>query len=135
MRFTVRLLGRLVRLVGRRGVFLLFIAVLSIGLASALYAAPTTQQAIAIGRLIPLWVWGTLWALVGAACLVQAFMIRDRVAYVAAVFLLIMWAGLYFVAWATSIVERGWLSGLIYLALAGLTSVVATWPEDHPART
>lgn len=130
MTLTARLFMLLVRQVGRRGVFLLFIAVLALGLAFGLFAAPTTQQSIAIGRLIPLWVWGSLWAAVGVACLVQAFMLRDWVAYMAAVFLLIVWAGLYFVAWATSIVERGWLAGVIYMAFAGLTAVVGTWPED-----
>ncbi len=121
---------RLIHQVGRRGVFLLFIGILAVGLAFALFAAPTDQQSIALGRLIPLWVWAWLWAATGATCLVQAFMTKDRWAYLSATFMLIMWAALYFVAWATSIVDRGWLAGVIYLAFAGLTAVVATWPED-----
>ncbi len=130
-----RLIRRLTQQVGHRGVHLLFVGLVSAALAFACTFAPSTTQSLALGRLIPLWIWGVMWAVTAALCIVQAFVKDDRLAFVAAVFMYSLWSMLYLVAWLAGLIERGWLSTIIWLFFAGLNVSNATWSENQrPSR-
>lgn len=121
------------RRVGRRGVFLLFMGLLSVVTSFGVFAAPSTTQTEALGRLVPLPVWGVMWAVTGLLCIVEAFRSVDWPAFIAAFASTMMWSALYFTSWAMGIVDRGWSGGAVYLGFATLVAVVSTWPEpvDH----
>lgn len=120
--------GRVLRRIGRRGAWLLFIALLAFAFASSLANASDAQRAT-FGRVVPLWVWAVLWAATGVVCVVQAFVRDDRLGFSAAEVMLLLWAGLSFQAWLIGAQPRGWLGGLIYLGFAGGLWLVGTWPE------
>ncbi len=113
--------------------FLLFIGLLSVVTSFGVFAAPSTTQTEALGRLVPLPVWGVMWATTALLCIVEAFSPIDWHAYIAAFTSTMMWSALYFTSWAMGIVDRGWSGGAIYLGFATVIAVVSTWPEpvDH----
>jgi PAS domain S-box-containing protein len=125
---ALRAWQRIAHTIGRRGVVLLFIALLSAAIAMSMLA-PTGTQSAALGRLIPAPVWASMWAAVSVLCLVQAFVRKDRVAFTAAIFATTVWASMYLVAWLAGLSERGWLAATIYYALAIVALTVSTWPE------
>lgn len=120
--------------VGRRGYFLLFLALLD-----AVYGAsllnptprsldnPTTQFLL---RVLPLPAWACVWLLVGAICLVSAFRFNDAAGFAAAMGLKTLWGSLFLIGWVVADVERGYLSAVIWLAFAGLLALVVPWPDD-----
>ena len=126
MRTTVR---TMIKGVGRRGVSLLFVALLAAVFAFALWAAPTDSQSMTLGQLVPLQVWAVIWSLTAAVCVGGAFAERDRVAFAVATCVMTLWSLLYFTAWLTGAAPRGWLAGAIYLAFSGYLVVLSTWPE------
>lgn len=124
---------RLINRIGRRGAFLLFLAMLDFVYGYALlYPTPTALNSTAYQFLIsilPLQVWGALWIAVGLLCLIYAFMKRDAVGYGAAVFLKILWATIFFLGWLFAGVERGYLSSVIWGSFAAILILIASWPE------
>lgn len=124
------------RRVGRRGAFLLAMAVLDTGQAARLtwpsgttLASPTIQF---LAGVAPLPLWGALWGMVGVLCLAQAFQLRDRAAFSAAAALKVAWAAAHVGAWAAG-VAQAWWSVIIWLVIAGVVHLIATWPEtDTP---
>lgn len=82
-----------------------------------------------IGSVLPLPVWGGLWALVGVVCLVSAFRKSDRVAYMCAVYLKVFWGLTFLLGWILGEVPRGYVSTAIWLVFASVVLVVSTWPE------
>jgi hypothetical protein len=120
---------RLWHRVGRRGVTLLFLALLDllypIGLASQPAGARAGYELVA-----PWQVWAVLWVLTGLLCAVQAFARKDRVAFSAAVAMKIGWGSVALVGWVAGVSPRGWLSGLIWLTFGGFVAVVSTWTEE-----
>ncbi len=126
----------ILRRVGRRGAFLLFLGVLDAFYAFSLFKpAPEVVQSAAVrwvGSMAPLWAWGALWAVVGALCVVYAFKRQDRIGFAAAVLLKVLWGTIYLLGWIFAGLARGYLSTAIWLALALLTYVVSTWPETPP---
>jgi hypothetical protein len=120
---------RLWRRVGRRGVTLLFLALLDllypISLASQPAGSRTSFEVVA-----PWQVWAALWVLTGLLCAGQAFARKDRVAFAAAVAMKISWGSVALIGWVAGVAPRGWLSGLIWLTFAGFVAVVSTWTEE-----
>lgn len=119
--------------VGRRGTTLLFLAVLDFLFAGSLFRPPAGSAQSPtlryIADLAPLPCWGALWAAVGVACLVGAFLRVDRWAYAAAMALKVLWGTTYLLGWALFGLDRGWVSAVIWLAFAAFVYVVSTWPE------
>lgn len=122
------------RRLSQRGACLLILAavdvIYAIGLTYAppdTLATPTYQFYVAIA---PLPVWGSVWAAVGALCLVQAWTPRDRVAYTAATALKIFWALLHLGAWVAGVLPRGYVLAAMWLLAAGLVMVMATVAKD-----
>jgi hypothetical protein len=121
--------------IGRRGVFLLALALMDLANAARMLWPPPDALVSPINQflafLAPLPVWGVLWGAVGLLCAVQAFMVSDRAAFAAASALKVGWAILHAGAWVAG-VENAWWSVAVWLTFAGVVHVIATWPEVPP---
>lgn len=121
------------RRVGRRGSFLLFLALLDVTNAFAL-ATPDKQASsmpayVFLASILPLWCWAIPWAGVGLLCLFYAFRKNDAVAYGVAMFLKVFWALVFLLGWIFVHVDRGYLSTTVWGAFAAVLLLIATWPE------
>lgn len=121
--------ARIWRRVGRRGVVLLFLALLDL-----LYPVGLSGQPAAIRAtyevVLPWQVWAVLWAATGLLCLAQAFSRRDRIAFTAGVAIKVAWGSSALGAWVIGVSPRGWLGAVVWLAFAGMIAVISTWPEE-----
>lgn len=120
--------------VGRRGRALLFFGCLDVVYAVSLTAPDQQTRGNAffvwLASIAPLWVWAISWAVVGVACLWQAFCRRDRVGYASATCLKVFWGLASLGGWVFGDVDRGYVSAAIWLGLAYLVGrVLAPWPE------
>lgn len=115
--------------VGRRGAALLFFALLDVVYAASLIDAPTSGSYRFLADVLPLTAWAAMWAAVGALCAVQAFMRSDRVAFAAAALIKVVWGIIQLLGWAIADLDRGYVSAVIWLALAAFVHVIAGWPE------
>jgi hypothetical protein len=128
-----RTLKTLLRHLGRRGSFLLFLSLLDLIYGYALLS-PTSRSLnnptiLFLMQIMPLWAWGLLWLLVGVVCFIFAFRCKDTIAFGAAVFLKVFWGFVFLVGWLLGDVERGYLSTAIWTAFAAVTLLIAGWPE------
>lgn len=121
--------------VGRRGASLLFLAMLDVVYGTGLTcigdigrANPTYQYAASVA---PLGAWAALWLLVAAVCAVQAFMIRDQLAFGCAVCLKILWGGLMLIGWLTGDLPRGYVSAAIWGAFGAWVFIISGWTESE----
>ncbi|WP_157253224.1 hypothetical protein [Nonomuraea typhae] len=129
-----RHLHALWRRLGRRGVFLLFVAYLYTvyGGLGFLLAPPETRANptyVWLATLFPLNVWAALWLLAGACCLVQAWQRWDRIAYSAAAGLMAAFGAIHLVGGIAGVLPRGWVSASIWLFFAGVIALISNWPE------
>lgn len=100
------------------------------------YGAPSTSLTTFVDTLVPLWLWGVVWCLAGAAVLVGVF---DRAVARVSVNLVgslwAVWAVSYFAATLFGDSSRGWLTGAAMLCLACHSWVAAALMESSgPAR-
>lgn len=117
------------RRIGRRGVVLLFLALLDLLYPIGLAGQPSPARA-GYEVIAPWQVWAGLWALTGVICLVQAFVHRDRLAFTAAVAMKIGWSAVAFLGWVGGVNPRGWLTAIVWLAFGGMVTVISTWTEE-----
>jgi PAS domain S-box-containing protein len=121
------------RRAGRRGAFLLFLALLDILVALSLASPPADVRANPayhfIASILPLRVWAAIWAVTGLICAVHVFTRDDRVAYALACGLNIAWGCIYFHGWVFAGVERGWVGSFIWFAFGTIVAIISTWPE------
>lgn len=125
-------LARFARRIGRRGAWLLFLAFVDLlyGLGlPELLRRPTSGLAF-LTSLLPAQVWAGLWVAVAAACLIQAFVVRDRVAFSAGALLMMLWGMFHLVGWLLIDVPRGQIGAAIFLAFAGVTLLISGWREN-----
>ena len=120
--------------IGRRGGFLLFLALLDIIYAYGLIT-PTARSAqnpttLFLESVAPIPVWAGLWGTVGTLCLFYAFRQQDFPGYFAAMFLKALWAATFLLGWAFAGVERGYLSFAIWGAFAGVLALISGWREN-----
>lgn len=122
--------------VGRRGRCLLFFGALDLVYAWAMWTVPPNQQQISatyrwFGEIAPLHMWAALWAIVGALCLFDMWRTTDRLAFVAAIGIKVVWGITSVAGWALDDIPVS--SGAIWLGLAGLVWTISGWsePEDH----
>jgi hypothetical protein len=124
---------RLGKRIGRRGDTLLFLALVdvlySITLFCPLPESRLSPATLFISHVAPLWAWGVLWFSTGLVLLAGAFAKRDRWAFTAAVGLKVLWGGTFLAGWMFAGLERGWVSALIWLAMARWAYRVGGWPE------
>ena len=127
-----RWLRSLVVRVGRRGCYLLFLALLDFVYGWSLLS----QTNLIVSHLdlyAPPMVWAIAWLTVGVVCLIESFLTLDRLAFTMAVLIKFLWGITMILSWAANpaLAPFGWISGSIFLAFCGLTSVVSFWPEQR----
>lgn len=115
--------------IGRRGCALLFFALLDLVYAASLLGAPTGGPYRFLASMLPMAAWAALWATVGLLCAVQAFMRSDRAAFAAAALIKVVWGVVQLIGWLIADLDRGYVSAVIWLALAAFVHVIAGWPE------
>lgn len=122
--------------VGHRGSALMFFAALDLVYCASLLDPPMAERRSAaltwLASVLPLWVWGTAWGVVGVVCLWHAFRRRDQVAFAAAIGIKVMWALVSLAGWLVGGVNRGYVSATVWLAFAGFVAIIASWPEPTP---
>lgn len=121
--------------IGRRGCALLFFSLLDIIYALSLISAPTTGSYRFLANMLPLPAWAAIWAAVGLLCATQAFLLSDRAAFAAASLIKVVWGVMQLIGWLTADLDRGYVSAVIWLALAAFVAVIAGWPEPPRRRT
>lgn len=120
---------RLWRRIGRRGITLLFLALVDLLYPIGLAGSPAAARA-GYELIMPWQVWAVLWSATGLLCLVEAFVRRDRLAYTAATAMKLAWGSAAFASWLVGVNPRGWLGALVWVAFGGLIAVISTWPEE-----
>lgn len=128
-----RALTRLRARVGHRGAVLLFFALLDFAYAGSIAKPPAEAARSAtvafIAHVLPLPAWATLWAVAGLVLLVGAFRRHDSLAYATAAGIKTLWGGLFLFGWLLAGLDRGWVAAIVWLAMAVMLLIVATWPE------
>lgn len=132
----MRRINQISRQIGRRGCALLFFSLLDLVYATSLAADPPTANGTGhfLASMLPLPVWAILWGSVGILCAVQAFMRSDRAAFAAASLIKVVWGIIALIGWLIGEVDRGYVSAVIWLALAAFVHVIAGWPEPRQGR-
>lgn len=124
--------------VGKRGRFLLFLALLdvvySFSLAVPGEATRATAQFIWLASIAPLWAWSAAWGAVAVILLWQAFSRRDIIGYAAAWALKVGWGVVSLGGWLFGDVERGYVAAAIFLVFAWIVGVIAGWAEPGDVR-
>lgn len=114
---------------------MLFFALLDLLYSVSLFNPPAEAKLsptlVFIGHVMPLYAWAGLWAAVGLICLVGAFLKRDRWAFTAAMGLKVLWGGTFLGGWILADLDRGWVSALIWLAMAAWVMIISSWPEPR----
>lgn len=131
-----RLLTAVASRIGRRGCALIFFWLLDSVYAYGLLTAPRPLVPFYawMNMVMPLWAWAFCWATVGAVCLVYAFRVYDTVAFMCAVGLKVAWGGLAFFGWLASVVDRGYVSTVVWLAFAAFVFLIAGGIPPAPPR-
>jgi hypothetical protein len=119
--------ARLGRMLGHRGAFLLFLAVLDISYGYSLEATAAPQRLWDL--FLPWEWWGGIWIAVGAVCAASAFLPADRVAFGAAAALKTGWAAVMADVWLFQDVPRGWVSAVVFGCFALAILDVSSWPD------
>ncbi len=122
--------------IGRRGAALLFFSLLDAVYCYGLLAAPRPLVPFYawMDGIMPLATWAACWGLVGAICLLYAFRAHDTPAFMAAVALKVGWGLLSLFGWMASVVDRGYVSAVIWLAFAAFVYLIAGGIPAAPPR-
>ncbi|MEU4772976.1 hypothetical protein [Micromonospora sp. NPDC023644] len=117
--------------VGRRGSALLAFAALDTAYGLRLATArPDSNTLYAwLHGPVPLWPWAALWAVVAVVCAGGAVRGKDRVAFVAAISIKVLWCSLYLCGWLLGELPDGWVSAAVWGAFALIVGLIAGWPE------
>lgn len=125
---------RLAHRIGRRGCYLLFLALLDLLIAYSMTPFNAVRQLPLyrhFAQYLPLQAWASAWLVVGLICAVQAFARRDHFAFAVAAALKFTWAALYLAAWTIDDIPRGWVGAVIWIGFGGMTAIIASWPESR----
>jgi len=124
-----RLWGRVKRQIGRRGAFLLFLALLAYAYGYSLLATPPVLK---YDLILPWMAWGFTWLAVGAFATIGAFVKEDWPQYTACSVMMAAWAALSAHLWLIQHLPRGWVSVVIWAAFSLTVILVGGWPEPGP---
>lgn len=114
-------------LIGRRGAFLAFLALLDTSYGYILLTIPPALQSLDL--MLPWRAWAILWLATGGICLTGVFARRDLIQYTLAAALKTAWALLYVRLAAVQHVPYAWISAIVFLALAATVLLISSWPE------
>jgi hypothetical protein len=130
LRARVRRLGHRT---GRRGAFLLFLAVLDLCYGYALTVMAVAPLKHAPSYLLPVHVWGWIWIGTGAVCASGVFMARDWPQFTVAAAMQATWGLLWADLWIVQGVPGGWVSITVWLSFGLTTVLIGGWPEPAAA--
>lgn len=122
--------------IGRRGAALLFFVLLDAVYCYALLEAPRPLVPFYawMDHILPLATWAWAWGTVGAVCLFYAFRVYDTPAFMAAVALKVAWGLLSLFGWIAGVVDRGYVSAVIWLGFAAFVFLIAGGIPAAPPR-
>jgi predicted membrane metal-binding protein len=120
--------SRVLRVIGRRGAFLAFLAILDILIGYSLFTAVPAHP---VDLVLPLRTWAYIWVGAGAFIATGILTRWDRVQYTAAAGIKAAWGLLYMNMWFHA-VPRAWVSVVIWLSFAAIIALIAGWPEFPP---
>jgi hypothetical protein len=129
--FNLRFLSR--SRFGRRGSILLILGVFDMIFGWSI-SSPTTEQATSAATVwrqhyLPLWVWGGGWIVVGIFLIFQAFLRHDALGYSLAICQKVIWGLVGITSWMFGGVDRGWVSGIVWLVFATMIGIISGWSE------
>lgn len=116
------------RQVGRRGLFLAFLAILDV-IYGYFVLNPPPGSPGQYYPLLPEDTWGILWLVTGTACALGIFTRRDRIPYTMGALMMTAWGLRYAYLWYLGI-AYAWVSTAVWLAFAFTIVVIASWPEE-----
>lgn len=128
----VRAVRRLARRAGRRGAFLLFLAVLDVSYGYALTAMAVGPLKRAPSYLLPVHAWGWIWIGTGAVVATGVLASRDWPQFTLEAALKATWGLLWVDLWIAQGVPGGWVSIVVWLSFAVTIILVGGWPEAPP---
>lgn len=113
--------------IGRRGAALLFFTLLDFVICYSLLTAPRplVPYYVWIAQVMPIDAWAACWGTVAVVCLVFAFRLYDTPAFMCAVGLKIVWGMLALLGWLAGVVDRGYVSAVVWLAFAAFVFLIA----------
>ncbi|MEU4558510.1 hypothetical protein AB0F72_08970 [Actinoplanes sp. NPDC023936] len=117
---------------GRRGRALAGFAVLDVlwGVRLATVDPAAVEFYTWLNTLSPLWWWSLPWFAVAAMCAYGAIHRRDRIAFMGAIAIKVLWGSLYLFAWLLGEnVGDAWPAAAQWLAFAWCVWVMAGWME------
>lgn len=119
---------RIARRVGRRGAFLLFLALLDFAYGYSLYSAP--RALVRSTDLLLSWnAWAVLWLIVGVICLTGVPIRNDKFQYTVSAAFKTAWGLLNVEIWLTRGQPSAWVAAIIWLAFAATVLLISGWPE------
>lgn len=113
------------RQIGRRGAFLLCLALYDISYGLYMALSYPIQHEPLIGETT----WGWLWIGVGLFLATGIFTRHDAPWYATAILIKIIWALEYFRLNFVEHITGDWIRGCYWIALCGMVIVAAWWPE------
>jgi hypothetical protein len=122
------------RRTGRRGAFLLFLAILDFSYGYALLTTSIAALRASPDLLLPMHTWGLIWIAAGAVCLSGVMARHDWPQFAAAATLKAAWAAVYANIWINQHSANAWVSVVVWMAFALTVLVVASWPEPVKVR-
>jgi hypothetical protein len=124
------------RRVGRRGAFLLFLAILDGCYSYALLALAVAPLRNAPDMFLPVQAWGCVWAAGGLVCMTGAWLQtgRDRVCFAFAAGVKAAWALLYLELWLGQGFADDWISVVVWASFSLTILLISGWPEVPAVR-
>jgi hypothetical protein len=121
---------RLLARIGRRGSYLLFLALVDVlyGYSLLVYMGPSYPR---LDLFFSAHTWGWIWIIAGLFIAQQAFTRVDRLGFVVAVVIKFVWGAIAFYDFILNPHHDplGWVSAVIWFGFGALTAIVSYWPE------
>jgi hypothetical protein len=111
---------------GRRGAVLT-----TFGLIDVLFGYATLTTPVGAKLIFSNSVWACAWFVVALTCFVYSWTRNDWPGYASAILIKWTYSVAYFVAWGTTGLYRGWVSGLFWFLFGVIVLWLAGWTEDR----
>lgn len=123
------MLQRVWRMIGRRGLTLIFVGVLDFVFAVNLLIIQNPNAVRVYGSILPLDWWAWIWIFAGVAAWGSAPLKKDRIGFAISSVIFSFWGWLSFLAWLRGEQPTGWATAGFFLVITALIMIPSTWPE------
>jgi len=124
--------------IGRRGACLLIFGFVPAMIGASLFVQPHDRHGQSrvvpvLAKMAPDTVWGSLWLALGVVAMICAFLgwRAQRVGFVLAYGLPLLWGAADMISWLLGWLPVGWVPALIYLGYCLLVVIIAGWDEPN----